>query len=77
MRLGKYLSSLTKPELEELKDLLNLTDDECMIFQLLAKNKSVIEICDKVGMSKRTTDRRINDLKRKVGKVCGNYQTGR
>ena len=27
-RLGKYLSSLTKPELEELKDQLNLTDDE-------------------------------------------------
>ena len=32
MRLGKYLSSLTKPELEELKDLLNLTDDEEKIF---------------------------------------------
>ena len=29
-RLGKYLSSLTKPELEELKDQLNLTDDEEM-----------------------------------------------
>ena len=28
MRLGKYLSSLTKPELEELKELLNLTEDE-------------------------------------------------
>ena len=32
MRLGKYLSSLTKPELEELKDLLNLTDDEEEVF---------------------------------------------
>ena len=28
MRLGKYLSELTKPELEELKDLLNLSDEE-------------------------------------------------
>ena len=32
MRLGKYLSSLTKPELEDLKEKLNLTDDEEMIF---------------------------------------------
>ena len=32
MRLGKYLSSLTKPELEELRDLLNLSDDEYPIF---------------------------------------------
>lgn len=72
-RLGKYLSSLTKPELEELKDLLNLTDDECIIFHLLSKNKSIIEISDKVGISRRTTDRRINDVKRKVEKVYGNY----
>ena len=34
MRLGKYLSSLNKPELEELKDQLNLTDDEEMVFHV-------------------------------------------
>ena len=73
MRLGKYLSSLTKPELEELEKFLNLTDDECIIFHLLSKNKSIIEISDKVGMSRRTTDRRINDVKRKVEKIHGNY----
>lgn len=33
MRLGKYLSSLTKPELEELRDLLNLSDDEYPILK--------------------------------------------
>ena len=73
MRLGKYLSSLTKPELEELEQYLNLTEDECIIFHLLSKNKSIIEISDKMGMSKRTTDRRINDVKRKVEKIYGNH----
>lgn len=33
MRLGKYLSELTKPELEELKDLLNLSDEEEKVFR--------------------------------------------
>ena len=32
MRLGKYLSSLTKPELDELKEQLNLSDDELLVF---------------------------------------------
>ena len=27
MRLGKYLSSLTKPEIDELRELLNLSDE--------------------------------------------------
>lgn len=73
MGLGTKLSRLTKPELEELEKYLNLTDDECIIFHLLAKNKSIIEISDKMGMSKRTTDRRINGVKRKVDKIYGNY----
>ena len=38
MRLGKYLSSLTKPELEELKEQLNLSDDELLVFDNLSKN---------------------------------------
>ena len=36
MRLGKYLSSLTKPELEELKEQLNLSDDELEVFEHLS-----------------------------------------
>ena len=40
MRLGKYLSSLTKPELEELKEQLNLSDDELKVFNNLSKNRS-------------------------------------
>ena len=46
MRLGKYLSSLTKPELEELKELLNLSDDELKGFENLSKNRSKVTIAD-------------------------------
>ena len=38
MRLGKYLSSLTKPELEELKNICNFTDEEL--------KKALSETCD-------------------------------
>ena len=33
MRLGKYLSSLTKPELELIVKIANFTDDEQKIFE--------------------------------------------
>ena len=46
MRLGKHLSSLTKPELEELKENLNLTDDEIGVVQGLAKGRSKIRIAE-------------------------------
>ena len=41
MRLGMYLTSLTKPELEELRERLNLTDDELLIFDLLSRGKVI------------------------------------
>lgn len=44
MRLGKYLSSLTKPELEELKNICNFTDEELKILDCLVKEKSYEEI---------------------------------
>ena len=32
MRLGKYLSSLTKPELDEIEKICNFTEDAIFIF---------------------------------------------
>ena len=46
MRLGMYLTSLTKPELEELRERLNLTDDEEVVFKGLSKGRSRIRIAD-------------------------------
>ena len=41
MRLGKYLSSLTKPELEELTANCGFTDNELVIIKMLRNEKPV------------------------------------
>lgn len=69
MRLGKYLSSLTKPELDYLKTNLSLTDDEELIFDLVSKNKSLTEVSMKTGFSVTTIKRRKNDILQKVGRL--------
>ena len=57
MRLGKYLSSLNKPELEELKDQLNLTDDEEMVFCQLSKGRSNVTAQGTAAASMRKAPR--------------------
>ena len=69
MRLGKYLSSLTKPELDYLRVNLSLTDDEELIFDLVAKNKSLTEVSIKTEFSVTTIKRRKNDILQKVGRL--------
>ena len=71
MRLGKYLTSLTKPELEELKELLNLTEDELEAFSMLAKGKTLVEVSMENRTSVSTLKRRIESIKRKVEKLNG------
>ena len=41
MRLGKYLSSLTKPELETIVTNANFTDEEQKIFEFLKKTNAL------------------------------------
>ena len=69
MRLGKYLSSLTKPELEELADKLNLTDDEEMVFLQLSKGRTKLIVADNCGVSLPTIDNRIRDINLKLNKL--------
>lgn len=71
MRLGKYLSSLTKPELEELKELLNLTDDEELVFCQLSKGRSNIMVSDNCRISISTVDKRIKNISFKLKKIRG------
>lgn len=68
-RLGKYLSSLTKPELEELKELLNLTDDEELVFSQLSKGRSKVIVADNCGISPRTVDTRIKSISTKLERI--------
>lgn len=66
MRLGLYLSTLTRPELEHTKQDLNLTEEQNVIFDMLSKRKSIEEISMNVGMSTRTVDREIQRIKKKL-----------
>lgn len=66
MKLGRYLTSLTKPELEELKEKCGLTDAEQVIFKMLCNDCGSIEISDKLSVSVATADRRIKRLKDKI-----------
>ena len=69
MRLGKYLSSLTKPELELIVKIANFTDDEHKIFELLPKDKSITQIAISLCVCERTINRRINNIESKISKV--------
>lgn len=69
MRLGKYLSSLTKPELVKLEEQLNLTDDEAPVFLALSKGRSRTRIAGDNLISMSTVDARIRDINYKLQRV--------
>lgn len=66
MRLGKYLSSLTKPEVEEIKTNCNFTDDEIKVFNGLVKGNTVSKIALDCCMSERTVERKFEKINSKI-----------
>ena len=72
MRMGKFLSSLTKPELETIVTNANFTDDEQKIFEFLKKDKCIAEIAINLCVCERTINRRIKNMENKISKV-GEY----
>ena len=66
MRLGKYLSSLTKPEVEEIKTNCNFTDDELKVFNGLVKGNTVSRIALDCCMSERTVERKFDKINSKI-----------
>ena len=72
MRLGKYLSTLTKPELEEIENKANFSDEEKIIYYMLSRGKSLTEISINNQISISTLKRRIDNIKWKVGKIYEN-----
>ena len=66
MKFRNYLSSLTKPELEELRDRLALNDSEKEIISMLRNEKSIIEISNELCVSTPTTNRKIKQIKYKL-----------
>lgn len=73
MTLGGFLSSLTMPEIDELKEACHFTDDEAEIFELLSIGYTVQSISCKTAMSERTVSRRMCSIKNKIKRVrCKN-----
>lgn len=66
MRLGKYLSSLTKPELEELKNICNFVGEDLVIIDCLIREKSYEEISSQIKCSTATVGRKISAIRDKV-----------
>lgn len=71
MRLRKYLSSLTKPEVDELREQLNLSDNELEVFDNLSKNRSKVYITEKCLISISTVDNRIKSINKKLFRLKG------
>lgn len=69
MRLGKYLSSLTKPELEDLTTNCGFTDNELVVVKMLQNDKTSIEIANKLFLSVPTIDRRIRRIRNKIERL--------
>lgn len=62
-------SKLIKPELEEIARNANFTEEEIEIYKLLARDKSLEEISQKLLLSKATISRRIENIKAKTERV--------
>lgn len=69
MRLGHYLSKMTKPELDDLKNQLNLTDDEEIVFDELAKGRSITKAAENCAISPSTVSNRSRKIKGKMNKL--------
>ena len=69
MRFCKYLSGLTKPELDQLKDMLHLTEDEAEVFNRLSKGHGYTKIALERNTCERTVCRIAERIKKKVEKT--------
>ena len=69
MNLGMYLSSMIKPELEELKKICNFTEEEEIVFDELSKGRSRLNIAEKHSLACSTVSKRIKSICDKIEKA--------
>ena len=69
MRLGKYLYSLTKPEIDELSEKLNLSDDENAVFYMLSSGKSNTSIVNMMCVFEITVCRISRKIRFKISRL--------
>lgn len=66
------IKKLSPTEYEYFRKKCNFNDEELMIYDLRAKNKTVTEIQFKLYMSESTIYRRLRSIKRKIKDVENN-----
>lgn len=69
MTFGGYVSSLTMPEIESLKESCHFTADEETIFDLLSDGRTIRNISYDIAMSERTISRKIRSIRAKINKI--------
>lgn len=69
MILGKYLTEMIKPELDELKEICNFTDDEKEVFDKLAKGQSLEAIALNSAIARSTVSNRVKSIQAKINKT--------
>lgn len=62
-------SELTKPELDEIIENANFTEEELRIFKLLSQERSITEIAIRLSVCDRTVNRKISKIKKKISKL--------
>lgn len=60
------LSRYKKSELDKMVSDIILTEDEELVYEMLLKGKSRVQIADKMNVSVPTVDRRIKGIKSKL-----------
>ncbi len=65
------LSKLTKPELDEIINNANFTEEEIEVFKLLARGKTITEIAQQISACNRTVNRRISKIMSKISRLEG------
>ena len=59
----------TKKEYEELKDKLMLNEELSKVLEMKIKGYSITKMSMKLNMSERTVNRRVKELKKKIGRA--------
>lgn len=63
------LSRLTKPELEQIFQNANFTEDEEAVFKLLSRGKTITEIAQKINVCDRTVNRIAKKVYEKIDRL--------
>lgn len=62
-------SELTKPELDEILENANFTEEEENIFTMLAREKTLTEVAQRNMICERTVQRKVDKIKVKIEKL--------